>query len=301
MRTRLLYSSLAAALAAALSGCALDDGELADPGLTGDPSEEVGEDTGIDPNDAVAGVDLGKAGQVRYVGARVLAAVRRPNAAVVRFLASENGGGVGCDELVPADGVARAARAPGDRRSCLELYLDLTERSAPVPAELVASSEAADVDRLIAGRAIVDVVPAPLQSSERFTFSDGDQDTTPHSCAGDLGSAAHFASEHCDSSGGSGVIEYCDNGQWWDLYRTTAGASRRHSFTEILSCTALADVIHEYWNGTSWPNVYTITNVPGDHYHWSHWEGDANWQRRVHTYRVFASGFFRSHTVFWNN
>lgn len=75
---------------------------------------------------------------------------------------------------------------------------------------------------------------------------------------------SHFIDEHCDSSGGSGVIEYC-----------------------------------EYWNGTSWPDVYTITNIPNGYYHWSHWEG-ASWQRRIHVYRVYQTGFFRSHSIFYN-
>jgi hypothetical protein len=297
MFTRLFHALAALAAGGALLGCAFDEegGDL-DGSESSDPSTSTDRaDDSTDP------MDLGAAGQVRYRGARVLAAIKRPNAGVVRFLVSDSAAGVGCDELVPADGVARAARSSSDPRSCLELYLDLTEPTAPIPAELVARSVLPDAARLAAGRQIVESIATPLRSSEALLFSGGDQETTPHSCDGDAGSQAHFEAEHCDSSGGSGVIEYCDSGQWFDLYRTTAGAKRRHSFTEILSCTALADVIHEWWNGTSWPNVYVIENIPGDYYHWSHWEGDANWQRRVHTYRVFASGFFRSHTVFWNN
>ena len=237
--------------------------------------------------------------EVRYVGARVLATVERANRGVVRFLASDTADGVGCDELVPADGVARASRSASDGRTCLELYLDLTERTAPVPAELVEASRLPDLQQRLVGRDIVESVPAPLRSAELQTFG-GDQDTSAHSCAGDAGSSAHFAAEHCDFSGGSDVIEFCESGQWFDLIHSTGDAKRRDSFAEILSCTALADVVHEYWNGTSWPNAYTIENIPGDFYHWSHWEGGAKWKRRIHTYRVPASGFVRAHMIFFN-
>ena len=99
MQTRSIHW-LVAALAAttSLTGCAME--------------EEGDEATGAE--------------EVQYVGARVLAAVERPNRGVVRFLASDTADGVGCDELVPADGVARAARSGSDGRTCLELYLDLT-------------------------------------------------------------------------------------------------------------------------------------------------------------------------------
>lgn len=275
---------LTAALAASVSmtGCAID--EMSD--------EEVAEEEGVVDEEAATE-------EMRYVGARVLAAVERPNRAVVRFLASDTEEGVGCDELVPADGVARAARSGADGRSCLELYLDLTERTAPVPAELIAATERPELQARLVGRPVVESVAAPLRSAELLTFS-GDQETTPHSCSGSSGSEAHFAAEHCDFSGGSDVINWCDPGGWLDHIRTSNGGKRRNSFSEILSCTALADVIHEYWNGTSWPNVYTITNIPGDHYHWSRWEGGAKWQRRVHSYRVIGSGFLRAHTIFYN-
>ena len=273
---------LTAALAAtvSLSGCAIE--EMSDQEVA---EEEAAEEEGSK--------------EMRYVGARVLAAVERPNRAVVRFLASDTDEGVGCDELVPADGVARASRSGADGRCCLELYLDLTERTAPVPAELVAASRLPDVQQRLVGRPIVESVAAPLRSAELLPFS-GDQETTPHSCSGDSGSQAHFAAEHCDFSGGSDVINWCDPEGWSDHIRTSNGGKRRDSFSEILSCTALADVIHEYWNGTSWPNAYSITNIPDDHYHWSHWEGSAKWQRRVHSYRVIGAGFIRVHTIFFN-
>ena len=194
---------LAAALAATVSmtGCAID--EMSD--------EEGAEEGGLEEEGSK---------EMRYVGARVLAAVERPNRAVVRFLASETGDGVGCDELVPADGVARAARSGADGRSCLELYLDLTEATAPVPAELVAASERPELQARLVGRPVVESVAAPLRSAELLPFS-GDQETTPHSCSGSSGSDAHFEAEHCDFSGGSDVINWCDPEGWSDHIRTS--------------------------------------------------------------------------------
>lgn len=243
---------------------------------------------------------------VIYEGVRILATVERPNAGVVHFLLSDEGLGVGCDELIPADGMALPARSASDPRDCLTLFLDLTADDVPVPAALVAASESDQAEALVASRPLVEELSKPIPSVElpvtpSLQPMGGTQSTTAHSCADDAGSQAHFEEQHCDYSGGSDVIEYCDSGQWLDLYRTTAGAIRRNSFEEMLSCTTLADVIHEYWNGTSWPNSYTITNIPANYYHWSRWEGAASWQRRIHVYRVYPDGFFRSHSLFYNN
>lgn len=242
---------------------------------------------------------------VAYEGVRIIAAVARPNGGIVRFLASEDGEGAGCDEIVPADGMSAPASSASDPRDCLALFIDLTADDVPVPEALVASSEAEDVAKLVAHRNIVEEVPETISSAEPEITPglhplSGDDSTTPHSCDGANGSQDHFENEHCDSSGGSDVIEYCDSGQWFDLYRTTAGSTRKSSFEEVLVCGTHADVIHEYWNGTSWPNVYTVENIPSGHFHWSRWQGLAKWQRRVHVYRVWATGFFRSHSVFYN-
>jgi hypothetical protein len=242
---------------------------------------------------------------VAHEGVRVIAKVARPNGGLVHFLASETGDGVGCGELVPADGSAIPASSGSDPRDCLQLFVGLTATDVPVPEALVASSGLADAAALVAGRRIVKQIDGTLGSIEPARSLDlvsftGTHGGGPHSCEGSDGSQSHFEAVHCDHSGGSGVIEYCDSGQWYDLYRATAGAKRATSFEEVLVCNTNVDMIHEYWNGTSWWDVYEITNIPGSYWYWSRWEGTFEMQRRIHVFRVFPQGFFRSHSIFYN-
>lgn len=279
--SRQSYLFIAALLASVVTGC-----------------ETVENDEGTEPT------EVGPASAVEYRGVNILATVERPNRGIVHFFESDKGLGVGCDELIPADGEAAPALSADDPRDCLALFLDLTGDDVPVPAALAASSTADGAVSSAAHRPLVDALREPIASVERASAPGldpmgGSKGTTARSCS--TATQTYFETYNCDFSGGSGVIHYCDSGQWYDLYRTSAGSGRHNSFAEVQSCTPIMDVIHEYWNGTSWVDVYESAGIPENYYNWSRWEGAAAWQRRVHAYRGVAAGYFRAHTVFYND
>lgn len=231
-----------------------------------------------------------------------LATLNVDNGSVLHFFAAPEVGDVGCSEDVPADGETLPVIDPETHESCLEIYLMLTPADTPVP-QMLYSVEATDderLQRLAADRELVGsdygVIEMELGTPELVQGS-GSRGTSAHSCSG---GSSHWAAVHCDYSGGSSVINYCDSGQWFSLYRSSGSSKRKHSFSETLACGTYGDVKHQYKWGSGYKTAYSSTNIPDNYYNWTRWKGTIKRKRRVHHYRVWASGYVRAHTMFYN-
>lgn len=178
-----------------------------------------------------------------------------------------------------------------------------------------------DLERLIAERGVVESVPGLITADlgsdalkERFARhaqavpelgpdlkASGDWDTGSWNCAN---GSATFANSFCNGSGGSGKIHFCDagtftgqrirnsyNGGWY---------KRKYSFGITAACNDLVDVVHNWWNGTSWKTTLHVTSLPSGYWMWTRYQGNGKYYRRVLHRTVYHTGYHRSYTAFYN-
>ncbi|MEZ4713527.1 MAG: hypothetical protein R3A44_40445 [Caldilineaceae bacterium] len=215
-------------------------------------------------------------------------------------------GEVSYSEFIDLRAGQRLPEAADDDRSVLQKYLAVTSKEIPVPQMLLDLDDDVEEDSirtLLRGRDLVEsagsiagsggIVAAPPPTAAAVSI-----------CGGN--GAQAFENAYCLDKG----INYCDNGIWYDLVRSSGSAKRKYSHSITGSCQSTAVVYHYYWAywfGWKWffvqhPLIQQF--VPhGSVKYWKH-KGGKKRRRKVERHKTNngsnPSAGFRSWTGFYN-
>jgi len=213
---------------------------------------------------------------------------------------------------VPPD---REPQAAGGRSSPSPLmrFLQLTDKSLPVPSMLEEFDDSADeeaVVKLLAGRDLVELTDSFGTKADFHPRSDIAVETPAATAASVCfaGGDDVFSSTYCESKG----TWYCDNNAWIDLTRSSGSTKRRISHSRIAACNQFTRVEHQYrfwswwqakwiWNAIKYPlaaNAWYQDIPPGWVMYWKH-VGNKKRRRKIKAWTL-EPGYFRSWTAFYN-
>ncbi|WP_437975668.1 hypothetical protein WMF11_48835 [Sorangium sp. So ce295] len=195
----------------------------------------------------------------------------------------------------------------GDSPSPLMRFLQLTDRSVPVPLvlrELDDESDAPEVERALEGRDVVDSLadlgrPADLRRVDLRAALEA-----AASVCSDAGDDV-FSGNYCQSKG----IWHCDSAARTKLTRGSGSKRRKVSHSIIAACNGSTRLEHlfrhwDFWNAKwTWQAVYYNDGkwhqqIPsGRTWYWQH-VGSRKRRREI---RIEAfQGYFRAWTAFYN-
>jgi hypothetical protein len=191
--------------------------------------------------------------------------------------------------------------------SPISAFLELSDKSDPVPEILVELDESSDDDhvvRLLRDRDVIDSLDPVGGRRAEFELEAAPAAAAVWTCFN--GGLNAFQDAYCSDWD----ISYCDNGAWTHLVRTSGSSTRRHSFTRVASCFGTAQVWHYwrgYWFGWKWfvasePFEPAQQLVAPGHVRSRHHIGGSKRRRKVEvsTWSYEPSQYFRVFTSFHN-
>lgn len=237
---------------------------------------------------AQAQLDGGEHHTIRQVDPIVLAQLELPNGNEVRFYGVPEDGELLVGEISDA-GYEQFVIEPGT--SPAKVFFDLAPAGTAVP-KMIADTDKElfrfheTVDRL---EQKVQVLGVPVPPRTLTKSGSG-------SCASGSAGADYFRNNHCNTSGGPGygkTEEYCYDGSWNSLQKTSAAAMRT-TYTRMASCGSGTNWLRHFYNSVSgYQTQLTIYVAPQKVVnYWSARTG-LKWKRRVRMEELNSAGWIR--------
>lgn len=234
-----------------------------------------------------------------------LASFELSNGNTIIMIGMPESGAVHVGETAPA-GRGEQLFLDSEPRSPLAVFVTLAPQDAPVPQMLADLSDADERAVLLREREVVAEV-----DGFHYYVDIGELGWTPAvdksgggSCSSTTG-AQYFADNHCGTMGpyGYGVTETdCDNGQWWNLQRSSA-AKMKHTYTRIAACNGPGRMRHSRKKVSGW-NTHLDVSVPANSVTswYSYYKSAIRYYRRANFDRsAGGSAYVRGWTRYFDN
>jgi len=220
------------------------------------------------------------------------------NLSEVRIVAVPEIGEVSVMEVIPAGGNEKFVLQPG--LTPAEVFHRLAPRNTPVPEAILAS----DDRQLLADRALVTAIDAPIQVRPAKL---GLKPSLPTkvgggSCQNGAAGADYFIDNHCGALGGPGYgssESYCDSDAS-DWIQRTSSSTRRATYTRMASCgdgdNRLRHFYHTVIDG--WVTQVNEVFAPGQVISWWSYVTGIKRDRRVRFEEEESAGWVRGWTKY---